>query len=139
MGMQRQEMSVNAVDFDGQNYLSQTSEPTEHEVDEQYTKYLNVDPEDSPNHVGYALPNRVAFEYLEIPRDQVERAVDAGIDGKNMQSLLDAAFGTLRAATVGRYFVGAGLYADDRNRPRRPFEAVREEVHSGHELRERGR
>jgi hypothetical protein len=121
-----QEISVDVVDFDGKAYLPKVAAPTEKEIAEQYAKYANVEPDANPLGFGYKLPNRVKFQYIELPVDQVDKAASEGLDDQHMK-LYWLEHRAKYATTQDSFTLGPAIPTTSAPSTR-PFSAVREQV-----------
>jgi hypothetical protein len=82
-----QGISVNLVEFDAAKFKAKVPAPTTQQLTEQFDKFKdtikgNADPKTNPFGVGYKYPNRVKLQYIQIPRLEVRRVVEASRDAR---------------------------------------------------------
>ena len=78
---QLQSIKVNLVEYSAKDFQDKVAAPTTQDASKQFADYADKDPDkpDAANRFafGYRYPDRVMVQYLEVPRDQVEKAVKA--------------------------------------------------------------
>ena len=87
---QYQSVRLNLVEFNADEFVKGVPAPTKDQLRQQFEKYRDVLPHepgapttsDNPLGFGYKIPARVKLQYIEIPRDQVARAVTGSSDPK---------------------------------------------------------
>ncbi|HWP41023.1 MAG TPA: hypothetical protein VNL70_08855, partial [Tepidisphaeraceae bacterium] len=77
-----QQIRLHIVDFSTRDFEASVPEPTQQQLQEQFQRYADVLPGAAPTDAnpfgfGYKFPNRVRFQYIAIPRQQVRQAVRA--------------------------------------------------------------
>ncbi len=80
-----QGISVNLVEFDAAKFKAKVTPPTTQQLTEQFNKYKdaikgNPDAKTNPFGFGYKYPNRVKLQYIQIPRLEVRRVIEASKD-----------------------------------------------------------
>jgi len=85
LALEDQAISVDLVEFLAKDYLSKAAAPTEPEIADQYAKNSAYEAENSPTGFGYKLPDRVKFQYIELPVAQLEKVATEGIDEKDIR------------------------------------------------------
>jgi hypothetical protein len=77
-----QQIRLQLVEFPTADYLDKTALPTAQELSDQFKRYADViagegDPKTNPSLFGYKYPDRVKVQWIEIPRQEVLKAVKA--------------------------------------------------------------
>ncbi|HEX8523352.1 MAG TPA: hypothetical protein VF669_13945, partial [Tepidisphaeraceae bacterium] len=84
-----QMISVNLVEFDAAKFKNNVPAPTTQQLNDQFTKYRdNLKGSTSatnPFGFGYKYPNRMKLQYVQIPRLEVRRAVEASRDPRRWE------------------------------------------------------
>jgi hypothetical protein len=79
-----QTISVNLVEFDAAKYSSKISPPANQQIREQFDKYADriagQATAGNPFGFGYKYPDRLKLQYVESPRGEVRKAVEATRD-----------------------------------------------------------
>jgi hypothetical protein len=85
LAAESEKIKVRLVDFSGKDYLPRVPAPTADQLQQQFDRYSDIEPNLQPNVVdalgfGYKYPNRVKLQYLSVPRSEVRKAVQASRD-----------------------------------------------------------
>ncbi len=76
-----QNLIVHAVEFAAAAYAEKVPAPTTQQVQAHFQKYAPSDPsapaQDNPFGFGYRYPNRVKFQYIALPREEVRKSIEA--------------------------------------------------------------
>jgi hypothetical protein len=78
-----QQVSLQFVPFNADDYLPRTTQPTTREADDQYEKFKTLQPgiyseaDGNPFGFGYTHPNRIKYQYIEIVRADARAAAKA--------------------------------------------------------------
>jgi len=74
-GTQAQQISLNLLEYDAKEFLSQVPAPTEDQLKAQFEKHKSEDRTVSESGFGYKFPNRVKFDAIVIPEDEVRKLI----------------------------------------------------------------
>ncbi|MDQ3441132.1 MAG: SurA N-terminal domain-containing protein [Planctomycetota bacterium] len=76
-----QNVIVNVVEVPAAAYAEKVPAPTTQQLQAQFDKYKDVDPQvipkENPFGFGYRYPNRVKLQYITVPREDVRKMVEA--------------------------------------------------------------
>lgn len=80
-----QNITVNVVEVPAAAYAGQLPAPTTQQVQAQFDKFKDVNPQSDPRTnpfgFGYRYPNRVKLQYISVSRDDVRKMVEASRSG----------------------------------------------------------
>jgi hypothetical protein len=76
-----QNVTVNVIEIPAAPYAEKLPAPTTQQLQAQFDKYKDVDPQvvpkENPFGFGYRYPNRVKLQYITVPREDVRKMVEA--------------------------------------------------------------
>ena len=75
LATQRQQLSLDLVEFNYKDYLDKIAAPTPEQLTEQFNKYKADEADEGVMEFGYKYPNRVKYDAIEIPHDQVKKGI----------------------------------------------------------------
>src|SRR2546430_2563690 len=75
LASQRQEISVNLIEFAAKDYLDKVPAPTPQQLQEQFDKYKDKLAGEGAMSFGYEDPNRVQYDAIVIKKEEVKKAV----------------------------------------------------------------
>lgn len=67
-----EQVALEMVEFSADTYKSQVPAPTDQQLQAFFDKYRAVDSDTSDTGFGYRYPNRVRFQYIKVPVDQIK-------------------------------------------------------------------
>ena len=73
LATQRQQISVNALEFSAKDFLEKVPAPTAQQLQEQFDKFKNKEAGEGQMDFGYKYPNRVKYEAVQINRDEIKK------------------------------------------------------------------
>jgi len=75
LATQRQQVSLDLVEFGYKEFLDKVPAPTPEQLTEQFNKFKANEAGEGVMDFGYKYPNRVKYDAIEIPHDEVKKAI----------------------------------------------------------------
>jgi hypothetical protein len=80
ISLSRETMDIEFVRFDSLTFSKDSPEPSQEQIEEQFEKFKDISPgqvSDANSYgFGYKLPNRVAFQYLGVKLEDIEKIIN---------------------------------------------------------------
>jgi hypothetical protein len=76
LATQRQQVSLEVVEYGYKDFLDKVPAPTPEQLTEQFNKYKANEAGEGVLDFGYKYPNRVKYDAIVIPHDEVKKAIE---------------------------------------------------------------